>query len=226
MQYVQKDSRVTALNRYPNLKATLGNLNEQSSRCQNSLDTFLSVSGQFKRNSYTQINHILCIQEKRSKFPRFLFLMDDDLLEIVGQFSKEQVIQQHLKKLFAGIHSIKLDTAKTSIIAICSAEGEVVNLSQSVNVNQPVEVKKNKTQTRKPNVGNFFQNWMNGLVKEMHGSLKSLLLYCYSEGSNADPMKYPSQIMCLADSILFTSKCEEAIGSMKLPTLLSSYKVS
>lgn len=66
--------------------------------------------------------------------------MDDDLLEIVGQSSKEQVIQLHLKKLFAGIHSIKLGASKNTIIAICSAQGEVVSLSQSVNINQPVEV--------------------------------------------------------------------------------------
>lgn len=81
--------------------------------------------------------------------------MDDDLLEIVGQFCKEQVIQQHLKKLFAGIHSIKLDTTKTSIVAICSAEGEVVNLSQSVNINQPVEVKKPKPNPENTNLEIF-----------------------------------------------------------------------
>lgn len=66
---------------------------------------------------------------------------------------------------------------------------------------------------------------MNNLVKEMQSSLKSLLLSCYSEGNHADPNKYPSQILCLADSVHFTSKCGEAIGSMKLPTLLTSYKV-
>lgn len=41
-------------------------------------------------------------QEKRSAFPRFYFIGDDDLLEILGQATNPTVIQSHLKKLFAG----------------------------------------------------------------------------------------------------------------------------
>ena len=41
-------------------------------------------------------------QEKRSAFPRFYFIGDDDLLEILGQATNPNVIQSHLKKLFAG----------------------------------------------------------------------------------------------------------------------------
>ena len=51
-------------------------------------------------------HHILFLyyQEKRSLFPRFYFIGDDDLLEILGQATNPSVIQTHLKKLFAGIH--------------------------------------------------------------------------------------------------------------------------
>lgn len=45
----------------------------------------------------------VCVsQEKRSAFPRFYFIGDDDLLEILGQATNPTVIQSHLKKLFAG----------------------------------------------------------------------------------------------------------------------------
>lgn len=48
-------------------------------------------------------NILLCaFQEKRSAFPRFYFIGDDDLLEILGQATNPTVIQSHLKKLFAG----------------------------------------------------------------------------------------------------------------------------
>lgn len=73
-------------------------------------------------------------------FPRFYFLGDDDLLEILGQSTKEQVIQAHLKKLFAGIHSVAFDDDVQNIVAMKSLEGEVVHLNKHVRVTQQVEV--------------------------------------------------------------------------------------
>lgn len=73
-------------------------------------------------------------------FPRFYFLGDDDLLEILGQSTKEQVIQAHLKKLFAGIHSVVFDDDGQNITSIKSLEGEVVHLKKHVRVTQKVEV--------------------------------------------------------------------------------------
>jgi hypothetical protein len=80
------------------------------------------------------------LQEKRSVFPRFYFLCDDDLLEILGQSTKERVIQAHLKKLFAGIHSVGFDDDGQHIMAMKSLEGEVVQLSKHVKLTQQVEV--------------------------------------------------------------------------------------
>lgn len=39
---------------------------------------------------------------------RFYFLGDDDLLEVLGQGASLAVIQPHLKKLFAGMHRVRL----------------------------------------------------------------------------------------------------------------------
>lgn len=52
------------------------------------------------------IPYLWVFQEKRLRFPRFYFLGDEDLLEILGQANKQHVIQSHLKKLFSGIHSV------------------------------------------------------------------------------------------------------------------------
>jgi hypothetical protein len=87
-----------------------------------------------------EIKCLKYFQEKRSVFPRFYFLGDDDLLEILGQSTKEQVIQAHLKKLFAGIHSVVFDDDSKTIMAMKSLEGEVVQLSKPVKLTQKVEV--------------------------------------------------------------------------------------
>ncbi|XP_050308266.1 cytoplasmic dynein 2 heavy chain 1-like [Anthonomus grandis grandis] len=186
MTFIEKDTRVTEICKYPNVKAILESILEQLTRCQHSLDDFLKV--------------------KREAFSRFLFLSDDDLLEIVGQSSKEQVIQTHLRKLFAGIHSVKLDTSGDNIVAMCSLQGEEVRLGHPVAIRRPVE------------------EWLGELVKVMQITLKELLVNCQRETQAPDPLKYPSQILCLSDNISFTLKCEQALSSMSLTTLLAKYK--
>ena len=80
------------------------------------------------------------LQEKRSIFPRFYFVGDDDLLEILGQATNPTVIQTHLKKLFAGIHSVQFDQDCSHIMAMKSLEGEVVPLKEPIAISTDVEV--------------------------------------------------------------------------------------
>lgn len=73
------------------------------------------------------------------KFPRFYFLSDDDLLEILGQANKPEIVQSHLKKLFAGINCVIFD--QNNIISVQSLEGEVVRLKNPVTISLDVEVR-------------------------------------------------------------------------------------
>lgn len=50
------------------------------------------------------------------------------------------MIQSHLKKLFAGIHTVQFNSDETEIIAMKSLEGEVVPLVASVPISSDVEV--------------------------------------------------------------------------------------
>ena len=91
--------------------------------------------------SFTLTTPMLSIpQEKRSLFPRFYFIGDDDLLEILGQSTNPQVIQSHLKKMFAGIHSVQFDEGCKHITAMRSLDGELVPLTRSVRIQPEVEV--------------------------------------------------------------------------------------
>ena len=62
------------------------------------------------------------------------------MLEILGQATNPNVIQTHLKKLFAGIHSVKFDEKSENIMAMKSLEGEIVPLTSKVKTTLQVEV--------------------------------------------------------------------------------------
>jgi dynein heavy chain 2 len=140
MSEVESDSLVMSMANRSGLADRLVVTIDQLERCQKALSDFL--------------------EEKRTKFPRFYFLGDDDLLEILGQAQNPAVIQSHLKKLFQGINSVVFDDKSTSIIAIQSLEGELAPLSSKVSVTGPVEI------------------WLSNLSSVMIDTLSSQLSYC------------------------------------------------
>lgn len=143
---ISKDTRVAALTDVPGLKDTLHTLLDQLERCQKALRylfsfNFLKKSFFF---SFLFFTYFVCsdfLEEKRSRFPRFYFIGDDDLLEILGQAQNPAVIQTHLKKLFAGIHSVDFSEDSKKITAMKSLQGEVVPFSSPVVITDQVEGK-------------------------------------------------------------------------------------
>uniref|UniRef100_A0A3P8WNV8 Cytoplasmic dynein 2 heavy chain 1 n=1 Tax=Cynoglossus semilaevis TaxID=244447 RepID=A0A3P8WNV8_CYNSE len=180
---IKRDNRVVSLSSRAGIRNSLVNILDQLQRCQKSLNEFL--------------------EEKRSAFPRFYFIGDDDLLEILGQATNPTVIQSHLKKLFAGIHSVVFDEPCRSIVAMCSLEGETVPLRNHVHISSNVEI------------------WLKELSVEMKETLKQLLHECVSLGKkgNVDPSRYPSQVLCLAEQIQFTEDVERALKEHSLQQL-------
>lgn len=66
------------------------------------------------------------LERERTSFPRFYFVGDEDLLEIIGNSKNITRLQKHFKKMFAGISSILLQNDDTIITGIASREGEEV----------------------------------------------------------------------------------------------------
>lgn len=105
---VVRDARLVSLCGRQSLRKSLEQIIDQLNRCQKALNQFLEVSplhGCPQPVFYSVIPNLVqtskaSFQEKRSAFPRFYFLGDDDLLEILGQSTNPTVIQSHLKKLF------------------------------------------------------------------------------------------------------------------------------
>ncbi|CAG0920502.1 unnamed protein product, partial [Notodromas monacha] len=221
---IRKDPKVVSLCRISGIKRTLENLSEQLSWAQKSLNDFLEewlslLSKEMKGTLQSLVancvrdakgssspdpllypQQVLCLAEAirftekceqaigGNSLPRFR-------TELEVQSRDEGVIQQHLKKLFAGIHSVQLDPTSTKVIAMNSLEGE------SVPLNNPVP------------------EWLSLLSKEMKGTLQSLVANCVRDAkgsSSPDPLLYPQQVLCLAEAIRFTEKCEIAIGGNSL----------
>eukprot|EP00392_Amoebophrya_sp_AT5.2_P002499 g2504.t1 len=164
-------------------------LQDQLDRCQKALNTYL--------------------EEKRSSFPRLYFIGDEDLLEILGQSSNPAVIQTHLKKLFAGIHSVEFEAKTHRILCMKSSLGEMVELATPVRVmdemnNEPQPV----------------EQWLSELARNMVKTLSISLDRCLASGQdNLDLGKYPSQVLNLSNEIRFTQMCESAIVSRQVPEL-------
>ena len=66
------------------------------------------------------------LERERSSFPRFYFVGDEDLLEIIGNSKNIPRLQKHFKKMFAGVSAIILNEDNNIVTGIASREGEEV----------------------------------------------------------------------------------------------------
>eukprot|EP00049_Salpingoeca_infusionum_P001770 m.50835 g.50835 ORF g.50835 m.50835 type:complete len:4155 (+) comp11193_c0_seq1:125-12589(+) len=180
MMEAHRDGRVLCLVGRHGFVDQLQSMSDQLTRCQKSLNEFL--------------------EQKRAAFPRFYFIGDDDLLEILGQATDPTVIQTHLKKLFAGIHRVGFSEGNKQVITMISQDGEVVPLVSPVTITVQVE------------------EWLAKLADAMVEALEQSLLQCLKV-TPPNPTQFPSQILCLAEQVRFTEAVESAINRGQLTSL-------
>lgn len=74
------------------------------------------------------------LEKERTQFPRFYFVGDEDLLELIGNSKDMERVQRHLRKMFSGIATLILNEGRSAIIGFCSRELETVALIEEVSL--------------------------------------------------------------------------------------------
>ncbi|BHF62050.1 Cytoplasmic dynein 1 heavy chain 1 [Sparganum proliferum] len=191
LKKVSKSPLVMDVLNIPNVQRQLERLADLLSKIQRSLGEYL--------------------ERQRSSFPRFYFVGDEDLLEIIGNSKNIPRLQKHFKKMFAGVHSIKLNEECTEVLGLVSKEGEEVDFAHAVSIkDNPV-----------------INDWLRLLEQEMRVSLATYLARAVTElqqmtsAANLEKTgfltwldKYQAQLVVLASQICWSEAVEGALASM------------
>ncbi|XP_038666815.1 dynein heavy chain 3, axonemal-like [Scyliorhinus canicula] len=143
------------------------------------------------------------LEKKRLFFPRFFFLSNDELLEILSETKDPLRVQPHLKKCFEGIAQLTFNVEK-EITHIESAEGERVELVLRVNPSRAKDL---------------VEKWLYEVEKAMKRSLGEVMLQAitaYPEASREQwVLTWPGQIVLASSMVYWTAAVSQAITQKK-----------
>ncbi|XP_017772772.1 PREDICTED: dynein heavy chain 2, axonemal [Nicrophorus vespilloides] len=150
----------------------------------------------------------LYLETKRHVFPRFYFISNDDMLEILGNAKKPEAVQPHFKKLFDNLNKLKLQknaiTMKSEAIGMISEDGEYMEFTKMVIIDGQVE------------------NWLNDVESMMRFTLKTEFKPCRAALrkmlSKRDKwlLSYCGQLCNACSQMQWTTDCTRALVHCKL----------
>ncbi|KAM9855172.1 dynein axonemal heavy chain 2-like [Aulostomus maculatus] len=154
------------------------------------------------------------LESKRQIFPRFYFLSNDDVLEILGQSQNPEAMQPHLKKCFDNIKSLKIEKVGDKSVAtgMFSADGEFIKFAHPVHLDKAVEI------------------WLCDIEKAMRITLRdclndSLIALKMMDGQRDKWVgDWPGQMLITASQIQWTTDVSRALVTSKESGVKSAFK--
>ncbi|XP_009915551.2 dynein axonemal heavy chain 1 [Haliaeetus albicilla] len=145
------------------------------------------------------------LETKRGAFPRFYFLSDDELLEILSQTKDPTAVQPHLRKCFENIAQL-LFQEDLQITHMYSAEGEEVKLFVPIYPTDNVE------------------DWLLEVEKSMKASVRDKIersIGVYPETPRTTwVLQWPGQVVIAGCQIFWTKEVSEALEAGDLSSRL------
>jgi dynein heavy chain len=137
------------------------------------------------------------METKRSSFPRFYFLSDDELIDILAHSREYDIIQQHLRTCFDNILKVTID-GDDQVTAMHSGEGEEVAFKKPVRIVDAVE------------------KWLDGIQGQMKETLTALMKAAFQQYPNEPRKEFvrtrKGQIVATVAQIMWTLSTEDALN--------------
>ncbi|KAL2299010.1 hypothetical protein Nmel_014623 [Mimus melanotis] len=188
MTEVVKDTKVLVATEQPKMLDRLQEANILLEDIQKGLNTYL--------------------ESKRLFFPRFFFLSNDELLEILSETKDPLRVQPHLKKCFEGIAKLEF-TEDLEIIGMISSEKEIVPFIDKI---YPVKA------------NGMVEKWLQQVEEMMLASVRQVLqggIKGYSQVPRKEwVLQWPGQAVICVSSIYWTEEVSEAIRKKTLQDFL------